>query len=188
MSVPHSQFHTATLAFYADETHQSIKRTFVSPYNQTLRHQFCGFCGTNISRYVEDADDSAIHITLGSLFPEDLEALERAGLLQLEAEDNEEGNGDNDGSMDVSSSRFAPVAGTQHRGAPWYESIVQDTALGRIQKQRGGHSSGDGTYEYEWEITEWVEGADDENAQGDATPGKRKRVEIEEAEGDEMKA
>jgi hypothetical protein len=173
---------------YADETHQSIKRTFVSPYNPTLRHQFCGFCGTNLSRYVEDAEDNAIHITLGSLFPEDLEALEKAGLLQLEEENEEEETAGNDGAMDVSMSRFAPVTGTQHRGAPWYESIVQDTALGRIQKQKGSYSSGDGTYEYEWEVTEWVEGDGDDNEQGDITPGKRKRVEIEEAEDDEMRA
>jgi hypothetical protein len=65
---------------------------------------------------------------------------------------------------------------------------VQDTALGRIQKQKGGYSSGDGTYEYKWEVTEWVEGDGNDNEQGDITPGKRKRVEVEEAEDDEMRA
>jgi hypothetical protein len=106
--------------------------------------------------------------------------LEEAGTLQLEDED-ESGEGEQ---MEVAR-LFEPVAGTMHRGAPWYESLVEDTPLGRVKRQKGRHTSGDGAVEIEWEVVEWTEGNDDN--EGSTTPGKRKIGEVEESEDLEMR-
>jgi hypothetical protein len=80
---------------------------------------------------------------------------------------------------------FKPVVGTRHRGAPWYEKFVQDTPLGRVKRQKGGHTSGDGTVEVEWEVVEWTEGS--EENEGSTTSGKRKIGEVEEPKDHEMR-
>jgi len=189
LSVPVSFFHSATLAFYPDETHRSIRRTFASPFDSSLQRQFCGYCGTQLSQWSDDADDGSIQITLGSLFERDLELLEDAGLLDFDKEDEVEETGGAEGeAMDIMRRiTFAPVSTARHRVAPWYESLVENTALGRVKRQKGGHTSADGSYEYEWEITEYTEEGDDEN-EGDVTPVKRKIGEVEEPEDQEMRA
>lgn len=106
-------------------------------------------------------------------------------MLELDETEDNDNEGGSEAMQVTRSNAFAPVLGTRHRGAPWYESLVEDTALGRVKRQRGGHSSGDGSYEYEWEVTEWTEGGDDE---GDNIPGKRKIGEVEEPEDQDMRA
>lgn len=105
-----------------------------------------------------------------------------------EDRDEEEDEGEGEESKDVERRHFGPLLGGRHRGALWYESLVQDTALGRVKKQKGGHAIGDGTVEVEWEVFEWTEGLDDEEGGGDITPGKRKLGEVEEPEDQEMRA
>ena len=107
----------------------------------------------------------------------------------VQGADEEDGQDEEDEqSMEVGRGRFGPLLGTRHRGAPWYESLVEDTPLGRVKRQKGGHTSGDGTVEVEWEIFEVTEGSDEDNDNGDATPGKRKIAEVEEPEDQEMRA
>ncbi|KAE9982599.1 hypothetical protein BLS_005736 [Venturia inaequalis] len=176
LRVPLSWFHSTTYAFFPDETHRNIRRTFVSPFNESTRRQFCGYCGTQISQWQEDGHGDAdfIHLTLGSLIDEDLERLQQHGMLEFEGESGEENEETAVKAMDVEKHR--PVQGSLHRGAPWFEDMV-----GRIKRQKGGHmtTSNDGTVEQvEWEVTEWNE-EDDENTR---TPPKRKIGEVEEAD------
>jgi hypothetical protein len=185
LRIPFSWFHSTTFSFFPDETHRSIRRTFVSPYDSATNRQFCGYCGTQLSQWRDDDDagDDSIQVTLGSIFEEDLEKLEEEGRLRLDSDDDEDKD---EGAMEEVTGRFKPLVSTRHRGAPWYENLVRDTPLGRVKRQKGGHTSGDGTVEVEWEIVEWTEGSDEEAGEV-ITPGKRKIGEVEESEDHEMK-
>lgn len=175
LRVPFSWFHSTTFSFFPDETHRTIRRTFVSPFDSNSRRSFCGYCGTQLSQWQDDSNDSVdfINLTIGSLIDEDVERLEDLGLLRLEGEHESEHEAQEGGQVD----RFKPAQGVAHRGAPWFESIVEDTQLGKIKRQKGGHTSNDGTVEYEWEIFEWT-GEDEE----EGPSGKRKIGEVEDVD------
>jgi len=182
LRVPLSWFHSTTFAFFPDESHSKIRRTFVSPFDDSTRRQFCGYCGTPLSQWQEDThgDEEFINLTLGSLFEESLQHLQQMGMLQLEGEvderdEQEEGMPQ---AMDVVKGR--PAQGVAHRGAPWFEEMVEHTPLGRLKRQKGGHtsSSNDGTVEVEWEVFEWT---GDEQGE-DETSTKRKFGEVEEVD------
>jgi hypothetical protein len=162
----------------------------VSPYDPTLRRQFCGYCGTQLTQWREDAEDDCINVTLGSIFEEDLERLEEEGVLSSEQSAEEEGKEEveDEESMKVASTQFGPLLGPRHRGAPWYESLVGNTPLGRVKRQKGGHMSGDGMIEVEWEVFELTQGDSEDSEEGNVTPGKRKISEVEESEDQEMRA
>lgn len=68
-----------------------------------------------------------------------------------------------------------------HRGAPWFESMVEDSRLGKLQRQKGGHTSKDGSVRYEWEVVEWTSADGDEAA---ASTSKRKLGDLEEQQDD----
>ena len=76
-----------------------------------------------------------------------------------------------------STSRAVVRAEPQGRGAPWFEEMVQNTRLGRIKQQRGGHESRDGSVRVEWEVVEYTEG-DDADDEGTGTSSKRKIGEL----------
>jgi hypothetical protein len=99
-------------------------------------------------------------------------------MLEFEGESEEEEDEVTAQTMDVE--KYRPVQGSVHRGAPWFEEMVEKTPLGRIKRQKGGHtnSGSDGTVEQvEWEVFEWNE--DEESA---ASPPKRKIGEVEEVD------
>src|SRR5205085_519556 len=107
-----------TIAFFPDETHQTIRRTFspaVHSYldrggdgkedgdddddddggstSSSLRHQFCGYCGTPLARWDASSREAErfVALTLGSLLDEDVEQLDVLGLLgesEWESDDN----------------------------------------------------------------------------------------------------
>jgi hypothetical protein len=102
-------------------------------------------------------------------------------MLEFEGESEEEGD-DATQAMDVE--KFRPVQGPVHRGAPWFQEMVEKTPLGKIKRQKGGHTTtgSDGTVEQvEWEVFEW-NGEDDDSP--DASAPKRKIGEVEEADAE----
>jgi hypothetical protein len=175
LRVPLDWFYSATFAFFPDETHPAIRRTFTSPFDTRSRRQFCGYCGTQLTLWKEDED--FIDITLGSLFDEDLESMEDLGLLQVD-----DGNAeDESGQQEMRMTEASTAQGVVHRGVPWFESMVEDSRLGKLQRQKGGHTSKDGSTRYEWEIVEWTSEDPDEAA---PTTGKRKLGDLEEVKDD----
>jgi hypothetical protein len=48
----------------------------------------------------------------------------------------------------------------QNRGMPYFEEMVENSRLGRIKRQKGGHTSRDGRMMVQWEVVEI--GGDDE--------------------------
>lgn len=175
LRVPLGWFTSATFAQFPDETRSSIQRTFTSPFASNTRRQFCGYCGTQLTSWHEKTRDDAEHIclTVGSLLDEDQALLGQLGFLPSGD------SSDEDSAIVAGPSKLRSVVRTepQSRGAPWFEEIVENTRLGRIKQQRGGHSSRDGSVKVEWEVVEWTE-ADDADDEG-TTPGKRKIGEVE---------
>ena len=171
LRVPLSWFHSSTFAFFPDETHRSIRRTFISPFDRSNHRQFCGYCGTQLSQWNDSTrqDEEFISLTLGSLLNEDLERLGELGLLDPGDEDSQEAQ--ETPKVERTATQFRPARGAAHRGAPWFEELVEDSRLGRIKRQKGGHTSEDGRKSVEWEIVEWTE---DSNEEGGMTPSKRK--------------
>jgi hypothetical protein len=180
--VPLSWFHSTTYAFFPDETHRAIRRTFVSPFEDSTRRQFCGYCGTQISQWQEtdQGEQDFINLTLGSLVDEDLERLRELGMLEVEGERKEEEEEEEEVTGQESDvQKYRPIQGVAHRGAPWFEEMAEKTPLGKVKRQKGGHTttSGDSTVEVEWEVFEW------NGDEGESTTGtpKRKIGEVDEA-------
>ena len=42
----------------------------------------------------------------------------------------------------------------QNRGVPYFEEMVENSKLGRIKRQKGGHTSRDGRTTVQWEVVE----------------------------------
>ncbi|KAL9066141.1 MAG: hypothetical protein Q9157_007241 [Trypethelium eluteriae] len=206
LRVPLPWYQSATYAYYPDETHASIRRTFTSPASThtalpTVRRQFCGYCGTQLSSWNERTRDDAgfISLTLGSLVGEDLDRLVGLGLLPDEGEEEEEDEEEDEGEEgrereerrtegaeqgDEPSARrrsegIREVVRSQPqdrmtvRGFPWFESMVDNSRLGHVKRQKGGHTSRDGTTRVEWEVVE-VDGEGGEGIEVEQRGTKRK--------------
>ncbi|KAF2140003.1 uncharacterized protein K452DRAFT_231104 [Aplosporella prunicola CBS 121167] len=211
LRVPLSWYHSSASPFFPDEPLSLIRRTFHEPEPEpapetsttaassttpsqqqhhhraaALRRQFCGYCGTPLSSWHERTPQDAdfISLTLGSLREDDVRGLEELGLF---GEDNEgEGGSESESAADERAALFAPLQVTPTRGAPWFESLVEDSRLGRIKHSRGGYRSKDGSVREEWEVVEWGagEGEDGGSSESSSSTGKRKIAEL--GGGDEM--
>jgi hypothetical protein len=59
LRVPLDWYHSSTYAFFDDETHSSIRRTYTSPNEVNCKRSFCGFCGTPLSYWSESPASEA---------------------------------------------------------------------------------------------------------------------------------
>lgn len=165
LRIPLIWYSSTTIPVLADETHASIKRVYSPPNEKSQRH-FCGFCGTPLSYWSEQPPSEAdyISLTLGSLSGTDLGNLEDMGAFPKEAVEEAE-----------SDRRLINSGVTATDTLPWFEKMVEGSTLGKIR--RTGLRREDGVRVVEWEIVEWTE------AEGDASPGKRKIGELEADDG-----
>ncbi|KAK8208543.1 hypothetical protein IWZ01DRAFT_345534 [Phyllosticta capitalensis] len=181
LRVPLDWLTSTTTPFFPDEQPNHIRRTFheqpsdpTVPPRTTIRRQFCGFCGTPLSAWNEHTREDAdfISLTLGSLRDSDVRKLEDMGLFEgsKDAESQERAQEDIGASAadQQSADKFGPLQVTPGRGAPWFETMIEDSRLGKIRKTRGVYSSTDGSVREEWEVVEWGDGIDDGEASGSA--------------------
>ncbi|KAL2016487.1 hypothetical protein VTK56DRAFT_3483 [Thermocarpiscus australiensis] len=185
LRVPLEWYHSATFAFFPDETNSQIHKVYSPPHEQhTMRH-FCGFCGTPLSYWSEEPRSEAefIHLALGSLSPRDLADLEDLGVLpSVDDEPVMVGSADEAGRRNVGMSEIGGAAelatlDTVGRvGAlPWFDALTEGSRLALLRRERGLGTNREGTVKVEWEIVEWTE--DD----GSTSPrnGKRKLDEVD---------
>lgn len=174
--MPLSWYQSTTIAFFDDETHSAIRRTYTSPQEESSKRHFCGFCGTPLSYWSESPPSEAdyISLTLGSLVGSDLRDLEDLGLLPKEATENAE--------IDKEKiENVVPHAGSNHlngdanEGLPWFETILKGSKLGNMRRSWGSRESRNGRVKVEWEIMEW----NDEGENETTLPGKRKIGDVE---------
>lgn len=184
LRVPLDWYHSTTHAQLDDETHQKIRRSFTAPsLHSSIRRQFCGYCGTHLSAWDEGQHPADyLDVTLGSLQNESLEKLEGLNIIP-DTNENEEEDGESEneglvkgGTLDdedhvptneesvggvdgpaISGSVTQPAAPShrmQNRGLQYFEEMVEHSRLGRIKRQKGGHTSEDGTRTVQWEVVE----------------------------------
>jgi hypothetical protein len=179
LRIPLDYFHSATYAQYPDETHASIRRTFNTPSVHTAlaptRRQFCGYCGTHLTAWNEDDNHAAdyLNVTLGSLLSESVDMLEAMNIVSASDSDTEalvkEDEVNEESHIPTSEDSMGGVEATpgtpqdvtnlrpsamQNRGMPYFEEMVENSRLGRIKRQKGGHTSRDGRTTVEWEVVE----------------------------------
>jgi hypothetical protein len=106
-----------------------------------------------------------------------LERLEELGLLQPEEPAQDVTNIPAEPSIPSLRALFRPTQGVEHRGARWFEELVEDSLLGRIKRQKGMHTSTDGRTRVEWEVVEWTSDNEDTSELSTSGTGKRKRGE-----------
>ncbi|KAK7520516.1 hypothetical protein IWZ03DRAFT_373184 [Phyllosticta citriasiana] len=197
LRVPLDWLTSSTTPFFPDEQPNHIRRTFLeeppasgSAANPRagIRRQFCGYCGTPLSAWHEHTKEDAdfISLTLGSLRDSDVRKLEDMGLFNgASDEDRQEqiqGGGGGGGEIDLQNAGFfGPLQVTSERGAQWFETMIEDSRLGKIRKTRGVYSSTDGNVREEWEVVEWGDGVDEGEASGSA---KRKLVDVTDENAD----
>lgn len=189
LHIPLAWFQSHTTSFFPDETHSTIRRTFIPAYEPHCKRNFCGYCGTHLTYWSEAPEDEAnyLNVTIGSLFGEDLSILEDLGLVPNEADDH-------DVIEKLPQGSEAKETNTLNMAAPediskksvrrgvegdmtWMEEMIDGSRLGRLQKtKRGIRKSKDGTTTVEWEITEILD--DRSEQEPDAGRGKRKLGDI----------
>ncbi|KAM0719775.1 hypothetical protein Q7P37_003908 [Cladosporium fusiforme] len=170
LRIPLAWYNSSTQAFFPDESHASIRRTFYTPASLAsggeVRKQFCGYCGTHLSAWRDrDSDGSRseeewMDVTLGSLWSESVSLLEEMGWVGGESSEEEEG-GIEESAQAKKKKSVQISAAMRNRGMPFFEELMEDSRLGRIKRQRGGHAGADGRSRVEWEITEIESGGGD---------------------------
>lgn len=168
--MPLEWYNSSTYAFFDDESHSTIRRSYTPPCEQHSKRHFCGFCGTPLSYWTEEPAAYAdyISLTLGSLASSDLRDLEELGLLPKEALEDAQ----NDKQTIDSVIPHADNNGAGEQGIPWFETMVEGSRLGKMRTSRGKRTARDGRVQVEWEIVEW--NAEDDDSQTPTTTGKRK--------------
>ncbi|OBT99475.1 hypothetical protein VE01_02863 [Pseudogymnoascus verrucosus] len=176
LRVPLAWYHSTTHAFFPDETHPAIRRAY-APSSNSLRH-FCGFCGSHLAMWSEapKGEGEYISLALGSLDGGDLHDLGELGLLpQEEAEKRLSVP-----SEEPVATRAAPRVG---EGLPWFEAMIEGSALGRVKVRRGLEEK-DGR-RVEWEVVEWTEGGEEAEADssaGEVAAGGKRKLEDDHAD------
>ncbi|EPE35415.1 Mss4-like protein [Glarea lozoyensis ATCC 20868] len=175
LRIPLSWYQSSTFAFFSDESHSSIRRSYTAPDEQNAKRAFCGFCGTPLSYWAESPlTDEAdyISVTLGSLSSADLRDLEEMGLLPAEALSDAESE-----RVQIMNAANLGQKGVEEYSTelPWFETLVKGSKLGKMRTGRR-KSGGDGKWTVEWEVVEWT--AEDEES--GVSPAKRKAGELDE--------
>ncbi|RDW78396.1 hypothetical protein BP5796_06248 [Coleophoma crateriformis] len=164
LRIPLSWYQSSTYAFFDDETHNSIRRCYTSPTDQSSKRHFCGFCGTPLSYWSESPVSEAeyISLTLGSLAGSDLRDLEELGLLPKEALEDVESDKEK---IEKGVPETSALQTTE--GLPWFNTMIEGSKLGKMRTSKGQRRSSNGRVQVEWEIMEWTdEGNDDSHVTG----------------------
>ncbi|RFU26429.1 hypothetical protein B7463_g9916, partial [Scytalidium lignicola] len=172
LRVPLSWYHSSTYAFFDDETHSSIRRSYTSPLEESTKRYFCGFCGTPLTYWSESPPSEAdyISLTLGSLTGSDLRDLEDMGLLPREALDSDSETGN--GRSDAARIQETEPESEERETVPWFETLVQGSKLGKLRRTRGQRRSNDGRTRVEWEIVEWT----DDGGEGETVASSKRKL------------
>ncbi|KAI4128441.1 MAG: hypothetical protein LQ347_004175 [Umbilicaria vellea] len=173
LRIPLSWLHSTTYAFYPDESHSSIRRVFTPQHAPQTKRQFCGFCGTTLTHWSEERAEEAdlVDVNVESLDQSSLSRLGEGlweGVLPVERKQDELG-----AAVMTSEELTGTSQGRELTGAPWFEEMVEGSALGRIRRRRGGEASQNGRIRVEWEVVEF-DGAEDDGGSGAAGVAKRK--------------
>ncbi|ETN38072.1 uncharacterized protein HMPREF1541_07696 [Cyphellophora europaea CBS 101466] len=187
LRVPIDWVFSTTVAQFPNETHSSIRRIFTPADEPHCKRVFCGFCGTHLSYWTEQPAEEAeyLSITLGSLLGEDIRALQDLDLLPDDVEASLS-NPDDPLEDSTVATTAQPDRALQRRSIhggrlgdlDWFGEMIDGSRLGRTRKMRRGMGfTPDGTTQLSWEVSEYVEGEDEEeetSSNTNAAGSKRK--------------
>ncbi|KAI9822835.1 MAG: hypothetical protein M1826_000363 [Phylliscum demangeonii] len=187
LRIPLSWYHSQTHAYYPDETHPAIRRSYTSGTQPHAIRHFCGYCGTPLTYWTEQppAEADYISLTLGSLRGEDLRELEDWGLLRALLDEDE-------GRKEAAEEEELAAVAVVYAGLPWFDRLLDGSRLGQLmlrhreRERRAGEVAGhaprheggfagpgpgpvETAVRVEWEIVEWTEGG--EPAEGEMGGG-----------------
>ena len=183
LRVPLSWYSSSTQAFFPDETHASIRRTFSPLHTPHTQRIFCGYCGTHLTFWSEKPPSEAdfLNITLGSLANDDIRALQDLELVPGNVDPDTVGLSQDTTEQAPATQRDdQTLTRTERNGNSGdlsrFEEMLDGSRLGRTHNiRRGVGVSSDGTTGVEWEVSEYV---DDGSAEAPQTGSKRKIGEI----------
>ncbi|EXJ85869.1 hypothetical protein A1O1_06238 [Capronia coronata CBS 617.96] len=189
LRVPLTWYFSSTQAFFPDETHSSIRRTFSPVHEPHSQRVFCGYCGTHLSYWTEQPSTEAeyMNITLGSLLSRDLQALQDLDLLP-EDFDMEDVQPSQQSQVQPPTEQAVISQGNQpgltrtqrtgkRGGLSWFEELLEGSRLGRTQNiRRGVGVSADGSTSVEWEISEYIDDGSDELESASTPTGSKRKI------------
>lgn len=84
------------------------------------------------------------------------QGLRRGGIVNTEDHipTNEQSAGRVDARTNIAARAMQPPHLMSNRGMPYFEELVENSRLGRIKRQIGGHTSQDGSTSVQWEVVE----------------------------------
>ncbi|KAL2423526.1 hypothetical protein ABEF94_010677 [Exophiala dermatitidis] len=191
LRVPLDWYFSSTQAFFPDETHSSIRRTFTPLHAPHTQRVFCGYCGTHLSYWTEQPRSEAdyMNVTLGSLLSRDLHALQDLDLLpeELELEDVQPTSAQRSlvqaptEQTIVTQDENNGLTRTQRTGRSgglaWFEELLEGSRLGRTQNiRRGVGVSPDGFTSVEWEISEYIDDGTEEMDSASTPTGSKRKI------------
>lgn len=164
-----ASYNSTTHAYYPDESHTSIRRAYTDPAG-ALRH-FCGYCGSQLSRWDEQdlSRGESISVSVGTLEDESLDDL--LDIVGIGLEDTNANNKHEEQAQDEEEPEdvvmYSPKeergrapavlsSTSRDKGVPWFEELVEDSRLGRLRRQRGGYQKANSNVE--WEVIEISDG------------------------------
>lgn len=179
LRVPLTWYSSSTEAFFPDETHTSIRRSFTPLHSPHTQRVFCGYCGTHLSYWTEQPPSEAdfMNITLGSLLGRDIQALQELDLIPEDVQPEDvQGPQQTAVQAPVREEQTQGLTRTERSGRAgglsWFEEMLEGSRLGRTQNVRRGIGvSPDGNTRVEWEISEFLE----EGSGEQQTPAGSKR-------------
>ena len=155
-----------------------------------------------------DDEGDYLNVTLGSLLGKSIDLLETLDIISDTAENEDEpvrgGDVDEEELVRTNEESMGGVEGPettvtsqptseqlttlrpqfmQNRGMPYFEEMVENSRLGRIKRQKGGHTSRDGRKTVQWEVVE-LGGNDaspmetDAGIGGDRSSNKRQKTDM----------
>jgi len=121
-----------------------------------------------------------ISLALGSLDRDDLHDLGELGLLPQEEAEKRLSMPEEE----PVATRAAPRVGED---LPWFEAMIEGSALGRVKVRRGLEEK-DGR-RVEWEVVEWTEGGEEaDSSTGDLAAGGKRKLEDDDADMERREA
>lgn len=197
LRVPLNWYQSHTRSYFPDETHSSIRRTFVPHHAPHTQRIFCGFCGSPLTAWTEEPREESdyMSVTIGSLLGDHQRVLEDLNLLPSASESESDDETPADQRVEEVPRASSPVAvsarnqpglSREYRrgntaGIPWFEEMVEGSQLGRLLKARRGMGvSDDQSTAVEWEVSEMRhDGGDQEtytfSSSSSHVSGKRKQ-------------
>ena len=121
-----------------------------------------------------------VYVSIESLSKRSLGILDEGiwkGALPVEESDSE------NASSEVTTTRQA----REVKGAPWFEEMIEGSALGRMKRRRGGETSEDGRTRVKWEVVEF-DGEEDDGSGGAVGAAKSKIGEVGDGDNVQMRA